>query len=125
MVAVTERAKQKLFEQKQAANISEAEIGLRVAAAPTGQWMLVADQARGDDQVVRHMGSTVLLVDPVAQEALEGVRVDCLETAEGDVELFLTAEIDQTDDDDEGGEQDDDDEDGDDDDDRRRLGGTA
>ena len=107
MVAVTERAKQKLFEQKQAANISESEIGLRVAAAPTGQWMLVADHARGDDQVVEHMGSTVLLVDPVAQKALDGVRVDCLETVEGDVELFLTAEIE----DDAGDEDDEDDED--------------
>ncbi len=102
MVAVSERAKQKLLEQKQAANIAESEIGLRVAAAPTGQWMLVADHVRGDDQVVEHMGSTVLLVDPVAQEALDGIRVDCLETAEGDVELFLTAEIE----DDEGGAED-------------------
>jgi len=108
MVAVSERAKQKLLEQKQAANIAESAIGLRVAAAPTGQWMLVADHVRGDDQVVEHMGSTVLLVDPVAQEALDGVRVDCLETAEGDVELFLTAEIEDDEDveDDEGGEED-------------------
>jgi Fe-S cluster assembly iron-binding protein IscA len=98
MVAVTDRAKQKLLEQKQAANIAEAEMGLRVAAAPTGQWMLVADHVRGDDQIVTHMGSTVLLVDPVAQEALDGVRVDCLETAEGDVELFLTAEVEGDDD---------------------------
>lgn len=91
MVVVSDRAKQKLLEQKQAANIPEAEIGLRVAAAPTGQWMLVADHARTDDQVVEHMGSTVLLVDPVAQKALDGVQVDCLETDEGDIELFLTA----------------------------------
>jgi len=106
MVAVSERAKQKLLEQKQAANIAEPEIGLRVAAAPTGQWMLVADHVRGDDQVVEHMGSTVLLVDPVAQQALDGVRVDCLETAEGDVELFLTAEIEDDEDDEEDEEED-------------------
>ena len=109
MVAVSERAKQKLLEQKQAANIAESAIGLRVAAAPTGQWMLVADHVRGDDQVVEHMGSTVLLVDPVAQQALDGVRVDCLETAEGDVELFLTAEIDELEDDDSDEEDEDED----------------
>ncbi|PYN76250.1 MAG: hypothetical protein DMD96_26380 [Candidatus Rokuibacteriota bacterium] len=95
MVAVSERAKQKLLEQKQAANIDEAEIGLRVAAAPTGQWMLVADHARDDDQVVEHKGTTVLLVDPVAQSALDGVQVDCVETAEGEVELILTAETEE------------------------------
>jgi len=95
MVAVSERAKQKLLEQKQAANIDEAEIGLRVAAAPTGQWMLVADHARDDDQVVEHKGTTVLLVDPVAQSARDGVQVDCVETAEGEVELILTAETEE------------------------------
>jgi Fe-S cluster assembly iron-binding protein IscA len=53
--------------------------------------MLVADHAREDDQVVEYRGSTVLLVDPVAQSALDGVRVDCLETAKGETELILVA----------------------------------
>jgi hypothetical protein len=51
--------------------------------------MLVADQAREDDQIVEYRGSTVLLVDPVAQSALDDVRVDCLETTEDDPELVL------------------------------------
>ncbi len=97
MVTVSERAKERLLEQKEAASLTGAEVALRVAAGPTGQWMLVADHARKDDQVVEHRGSTVLLVDPVAQSALDGVQVDCVETTEGDLELILVAEGDDTD----------------------------
>ena len=89
MVTVSERAKEQLLEQKQAANLEGEAVGLRVADA-NGQWMLVADHAREDDQVVEYRGATVLLVDPVAQSALDGVRVDCVETAEG-AELILVA----------------------------------
>ena len=92
MVTVSERAKERLFKQKEAANFGGAEVALRVAAGPTGQWMLIADHARDDDQVVEHRGSTVLLVDPVAQSALDGVQVDCVETTEGDLELILVAQ---------------------------------
>jgi Fe-S cluster assembly iron-binding protein IscA len=91
MVTVSERAKERLLEQKQAANLDGEAVGLRVAAGPSGQWILVADHAREDDQIVEYRGSTVLLVDPVAQSALDGVRVDCLETTEGDPELVLVA----------------------------------
>jgi Fe-S cluster assembly iron-binding protein IscA len=90
MVAVSERAKRILLEQKQAANIDGADVGLRVAAAPSGQWMLLVDEPRDGDQVVEHGGTTVLLVDPVAQSALVGAEVDCVETPEGDVELVLS-----------------------------------
>jgi len=91
MVTVSERAKARLLEQKHAANLDGEADGLRVADGPSGQWILVADQAREDDQIVEYMGSTVLLIDPVAQSALDGVRMDCLETAEGDPELVLVA----------------------------------
>ena len=90
MVAVSERAKKILLEQKRAANIDDADVGLRVAAAPAGQWMLIVDEPRDDDQVVEYDGATVLLVDPEAQSALVGTEVDCVETPEGDVELVLT-----------------------------------
>jgi Fe-S cluster assembly iron-binding protein IscA len=98
MVTVTERAKERLLEQKQAARIEDAEIGLRVSADSTGQWMLIADHARDDDQVVEHRGSTVLLIDPVAQSVLEGTQVDCVETADGEMELVLGAATDDDDD---------------------------
>jgi Fe-S cluster assembly iron-binding protein IscA len=91
MVNVSERAKERLLEQKQAANLDDTAVGLRVAAGPTEQWMLVADHAREDDQVIEHRGSTVLLVDPVAQSVLDGVQVDCVETTDGDIELILVA----------------------------------
>src|SRR5262245_17201021 len=78
-------------EQKQAANLEGEAVGLRVAPSGTGQWMLVADHAREDDQVVEFRGSAVLLVDPMAQSALDGVRVDCVDTAEGDTALILVA----------------------------------
>ena len=99
MVTVSERAKEQLYEQKEAANFGGAEVALRVAAGPTGQWMLIADHARDDDQVVEHRGSTVLLVDPVAQSALDGVQVDCVETTEGDLELILVAQAEGLDED--------------------------
>jgi Fe-S cluster assembly iron-binding protein IscA len=89
MVTVSERAKETLLEQKQAANLQGEEVTLRVAASPTGQWMLVADHQRDDDQVVEHRGSTVLLVDPAAQTALDGVRLDCVLTPQGETSLVL------------------------------------
>jgi hypothetical protein len=51
MVTVSERAKARLLEQKHAANLDGEADGLRVAAGPSGQWILVADQAREDDQI--------------------------------------------------------------------------
>jgi len=89
MVHVSERAKQVLLERKQEANIREPEVGLRVAVDPSGQWVLVADHPRADDQLVEHEGTTVLLVSPDAQTVLAGMKVDCLETPEGEVELVL------------------------------------
>jgi CBS domain-containing protein len=51
MVTVSERATARLLEQKHAANLDGEADGLRVAAGPSGQWILVADQAREDDQI--------------------------------------------------------------------------
>src|SRR4029453_10809228 len=104
MLTVTDRAKERLFEQKQAARIEQAKIGLRVSADSTGQWMLIADHARNDDQVVVQNGSTVLLIDPLAQSVLEGAQVDCVATADGEMELVLGAAPDEDDDDLEEGE---------------------
>jgi Fe-S cluster assembly iron-binding protein IscA len=91
MVTVSERAKERLLEQKQAAKLDDSAVGLRVAPSPTGQWMLIADHEREDDQIVEHRGSTVLLLDPVAQSALDGVQLDCVQTTDGAIELVLLA----------------------------------
>jgi len=53
--------------------------------------MLIADHEREDDQIVEHKGSTVLLLDPVAQSALDGVQLDCVQTTDGEIELVLVA----------------------------------
>jgi Fe-S cluster assembly iron-binding protein IscA len=89
MVAVTERAKDVLLERKLAANISEPEIGLRVSSDPSGLWVLVADRPRADDQIVEHKGATVLLIGSEMSDLLAGAKVDCEETAGGDVELVV------------------------------------
>lgn len=92
MVTVSERAKETLFEQKQAADLDGEDVALRVAAGPTGEWTLVADYPHDDDQVVEYRGSTVLLVDPAVQTALDGVRLDCVLTAEGSTALVLVVD---------------------------------
>ena len=89
MVAVSDRAKEFLLERRLEANIDDPEVGLRVAADPSGRWILLADRPQGGDQVVEHQGVTVLLVSPDVQGALVGTRVDCLETSEGVFELAL------------------------------------
>jgi len=63
--------------------------------------MLIADHEREDDQIVEHKGSTVLLLDPVAQSALDGVQLDCVQTTDGEIELVLVAPGGGTDDEDE------------------------
>ena len=100
MVTVSERAKERLLEQKQAAKLDDSALGLRVAPGPPGQWMLIADREREDDQIVEHRGSTVLLLDPVAQSALDGVQLDCVQTTDGEIELVLVAPGGEADDED-------------------------
>jgi hypothetical protein len=46
----------------------------------------------------------VLLIDPLAQSVLEGAQVDCVATADGEMELVLGAAPDEDDDDLEEGE---------------------
>jgi Fe-S cluster assembly iron-binding protein IscA len=89
MVAVTERAKERLLEMKLAANISEPEVGLRLKPAAGGEWGLVPDRALEGDQVVEYDGSKVLLVAADASEALGGRQVDCRETETGEMHLVL------------------------------------
>jgi hypothetical protein len=90
MVAVTERARDRLLEMKASSSINEPEVGFRLKLAAQDRWSLVPDQATESDQVVEHDGSTVLLVDAELSDALHDVEVDCMETAPGQVELVLT-----------------------------------
>jgi hypothetical protein len=89
MVAVTERAKERLLDMKLAAKISEPEIGLRLEPAAAGEWRLVPDRAIEGDQVVEYDGSKVLLIGADTSEALGDRQVDCRETAPGEMHLVL------------------------------------
>ena len=84
MVTVTERARQELRKVLEA-NIDEPDVCLRLVAdadAP-GQFSLVADREREDDQVIEHAGDKVLLVGSELGDALEGATIDHGESAEG------------------------------------------
>lgn len=82
MVTVTESAKQQLGIMLLSVGASP-ELGLRLTATGPGQFGLAPDREKGGDQVVEHEGSKVLLVDEEVSEALEGVTIDCVETAQG------------------------------------------
>jgi Fe-S cluster assembly iron-binding protein IscA len=83
MVTVTERAKEELKKALESANISEPEVGLRLAPTAPGQFGLVADGEREGDQVIEYEGSKVLLVGSELAEPLDGVTIDCQDTPEG------------------------------------------
>jgi Fe-S cluster assembly iron-binding protein IscA len=90
MVAVTERARERLLEMKFSASINQPEVGFRLKPAADDRWRLVPDEATESDQVVEHAGSTVLLIDADLSHVLDDGEVDCIETAAGQLELVLT-----------------------------------
>lgn len=90
MISVSERAKEQLLNMKRAANLDAPEVGLRMRAAPSGGWQLFPDQATEGDQVVEHGGSKILLIGADASDTLGDGRLDCQETAPGQVEFVIT-----------------------------------
>ena len=90
MVAVTDRAKERLLEMKNLANIDQPEVGLRLEPGDNGQWRLIPDEATESDQIVEHAGSKVLLIDADVSDAVGEGEVDCVETDAGSLELVLT-----------------------------------
>jgi hypothetical protein len=90
MVDVTERARERLLEMKFSASINQREVGFRLKPGSDDRWRLVPDKPTESDQVVEQAGSTVLLIDADLSDALDDRKVDCIETAPGEVELVLT-----------------------------------
>jgi hypothetical protein len=90
MVAVTERARERLLQMKSLASINQRALGFRLKPAADDRWGLVPDEPIESDQVVEHAGCTVLLIDADLSDALGNWEVDCIETATGQVELVLT-----------------------------------
>jgi len=81
MVQVTARALGMLAEMKASANIGDPDIGLRLEAATSGGLGLLPDRERPGDQIVRHDGEKILLVDDRLSEALTGAQIDCAPVA--------------------------------------------
>ncbi len=83
MVTVTELAKEELKNILSAAGMSDPEVGLRLAPAATGQFGLMTNKEQEGDQVVEHGDSKVLMIGTELTDTLEGVTIDCQDTAEG------------------------------------------
>ena len=77
MVSVTARALGMLAEIKASSNIDDPDIGLRLEAATSVGLGLLPDRERPGDQIVRHDGEKILLVDDRLSEALTGAQIDC------------------------------------------------
>lgn len=92
MVHVTERAKDVLLQRREAANIQDPGVGLRLTTETGGKVTLVMDKAKAGDEVVTHKDSPVLMVDPqVSAFVLAGRTIDCRETEGGRFQLVLTS----------------------------------
>ena len=83
MVTVTESAKEELKNTLSEADISEPNMGLRLAQTAPEEFGLMLDEEQEGDQVVEHEGSKVLLVGADLMELLEGFTIDCQNTPEG------------------------------------------
>ncbi|MFC1972466.1 hypothetical protein ACFLVE_03570 [Chloroflexota bacterium] len=88
MVIVTDSGKEEL---KRIASevVKEAGSTLRLIANEQGQLGLISATNKDDDQVIEHQGDTILLVDTVLSEALDGICIDCQDEGEGP-RLILT-----------------------------------
>jgi Fe-S cluster assembly iron-binding protein IscA len=75
MVTVTERAKEKLKELLQS-ETDDPSVGLRLAAAPSGEFGIFTDRERDDDQIFQHQGSAVLLVGQEMADAIGDATID-------------------------------------------------
>ena len=102
MVAVTDRARERLLQMKSWARMNQPELGFRLTPAAHDRWGLVPDEPSENDEVVEHAGSTILLIDADVADAIGNWEVDCVETAAGQVELVLTREEEGEEDEDEG-----------------------
>jgi len=88
MVIVTDSGKEEL---KRIASevVKEAGSTLRLIANDQGQLGLISATKKDDDQIIEHQGNTILLVDNVLSEVLDGICIDCQDEGEGP-RLILT-----------------------------------
>lgn len=90
MIEVTQRARKELHGMLVEAlaprtNGALRELGFRLVATPSDRssLALTLDAPGKDDEVVEHEGCSVLIVDAVASQLLEGLTLDVVETEDG------------------------------------------
>jgi Fe-S cluster assembly iron-binding protein IscA len=88
MIEVTERAKKEL-KGILSAKVDNPQAGLRLMANSQSQLSLHIDVEMTGDQVVKHKGSKVLLVENELANTLEGQTLDFTDTAEGREFVFI------------------------------------
>jgi len=82
MIAVTERAKERL-KTILSDKVDNPQASLRLTATGQGQFGLHVDVETSGDQVVKHKGSKVLLVEHELASSLHGVILDVEPTDQG------------------------------------------
>jgi Fe-S cluster assembly iron-binding protein IscA len=82
MVNVTERAKAKLKEILETED-EDRVLGLRLQTTPSGQFGVILDRERADDQIVEHQGAVVLLVGQEVAPKVEDTTIDYDESGPG------------------------------------------
>ncbi len=65
---------------------------LRLVVNEQGQLGLIAGTEKEGDQSIEHQGKTILLVDRVLSEALEGVCIDYQDEGEGPRLVLITTD---------------------------------
>lgn len=88
MLTVTQRAKGEL-KRILSAKVDNPQAGVRLTATDQGRFSLGIDVETPGDQVVKHKGSKVLLVDHELATRLEGQTLDFTGTAEGPKFVFI------------------------------------
>jgi len=89
MITVTDSAKEHL-KNILLAHSDDLDFSLRLVAKPAGRLGFVLEsEAKEDDQVVEHEGTTVLLIGHELMPIVEGLTLDVRDTAEGP-ELFIS-----------------------------------
>ena len=91
MLTVTENGKEEL-KRMSSQIVEQPGSTLRLVANEQGQLGLIADTEKEDDQSIEHQGETILLLDKILSEALEGVCVDCQDEGEGPRLVLITTD---------------------------------
>lgn len=91
MITVSEPAKQ-MLKSMLGAQGADPQTGLRLRRVKPRSYTLTVDKEAPGDQVVKHEGSKVLLVDKELADSLEGNTIGLADTAQGPTLIMLRTE---------------------------------